>query len=329
MSTLRTVDDLRSDALFRAGEPQSSSSSFWAKSLEYLNRVQQQLLLGGSISAGRDLATSAGIYAHLVNTPITDWWWARKRAVFNTTAALERTVSGTLTQGTTTTLTVTSAISTDITGHYVFVLGKPTVYRSRANVDPSTTGVYLDAAYVDDDVTDPSIEIAKLEYDLAGDFLRFCSRPTPQASGGSPVDVASIEQRNSDWPLASVLKGRPTRAFMVGPRTLAFNAYDTRPYRVEYEYVAMPPDLTEGTFPLLPEHHRQVLASGAAMLMLFDKDDSRAANLASEYRELVGRMAQEHRKAISGGSATFGQFRFRQPGLTKRSPQTLGELYLI
>ena len=66
MSTyLLSVDDLRADALFRAGEPQSSSSSFWTKSLDYLNRIQRQLAIGGAIAVGRDLATVAGISPRL------------------------------------------------------------------------------------------------------------------------------------------------------------------------------------------------------------------------------------------------------------------------
>ena len=71
-----------------------------------------------------------------------------------------------------------------------------------------------------------------------------------------------------------------------------------------------------------------VLSTGAAMLMCFDKNDGKAEQLASEFRELVSRMVQEHRRALSGGSSTFGVFRTRQPGLTTRSPQAFGELYL-
>lgn len=330
MSTLRTVDDLRADALFRAGEPTDSTSSFYSKSLEYLNRVQQALLLGGGVSAGRDLATSAGIYAHLVDLPITDWWWARKRGVFNSIAQLSATVSGTLTQGTTQQLTVTAAITQDIKNWYVVVPGRPTVYRVQESATRTAgTEINLDAAYVDDTIAAPTLTLAKMEYDLAGDFIRFASTPYIHSTFGAACDVSGIEQRNQEWPLAIIRQGRPTRAFMVGQRTLALNAYDTRPYRAEYEYIAMPSDLNVGQYPVIPAHHRSVLSAGASMLMLFDKGDGRAANMASEYRELVGRMVQEHRRAIGGGSSTFGQFRFRKSGIPKRPPQNLGELFLV
>ena len=332
MSTLLTTDDLRADALFRAGEPTTDTTGqFWAKSLEYLNRVQQQLLLGGSIAAGRDLATSAGIYAHLVDLPITDWWWARKRGVFNTAARIRSTTTQPLTQGVSGTISITPAIvGTDVTNWYVVPSTQPTVYRIVATQYPSTTVFGLDAPFADDTLaTGTTVDFAQLDYALAPDFLRFASTPYIHSVFGASIDVASVEQRNSDWPLAIVRQGRPTRAFMIGPTTISVNGYDTRPYRFEYEYLALPPDMTAGQQPALPVHHRAVLSSGAAMLMLFDKGDSRAANLASEYRELVGRMVQEHRKAISGGSSTFGQFRVRRSGLPKRSPQQLGELYLL
>ena len=329
MSTLRTVDDLRADALFRAGEPPTDTTgSFWTKSLEYLNRVQQQLLLGGSIAVGRDLATSAGIYAHLVDTPITDWWWARKRGVLNTQAVLQTAVSGTLSPGDSSIL-LTAPVTRDTREHYVIVDQRPTVYRSLGLSQTSASRLLLDAAYVDDATTGGTVFVAQIEYDLAPDFLRFCSTPYIHSVFGASIDVSSLEQRNSDWPLAIVRQGRPTRAFMVSAQRVAINGFDTRAYRFEYEYVAMPIDLVASGVPVLPEHHRAVLSAGAAMLMCFDKGDGRTANLASEYRELVGRMVQEHRRAIGGGSSTFGQFKVRRPATLRRSPQTFGELFLV
>lgn len=327
MSTLKTVDDLRADALFRAGEPQDSSSSFWTKSLEYLNHVQQQLLLGGAVAEGRDLATSAGIYAHLVDLPITDWWWARKRGVFNSEVAIEKTVDGALAVGDTT-IDLTSAITVGTQGWAVLVGTQPTVYRV-ARVENNGQRIILDAAYVDDAQTDATITLVKTDYTLAPDFLRLCSTPYRHAAGGACIDVSSTEQRNMASLSPIVRRGIPSRAFMVGTGKVALDSYDTRPYRFEYEYVAMPTDLRAGGYPMLPEHHRGVLSAGAAMMMLFDSDDSKTTNMASMYRELVGRMVQEHRRAMSGGSATFGQFRFRQGGALRRAPQTLGELYLV
>lgn len=327
MSILRTADDLRADALFRAGESSTDTTgSFWSKSLDYINRTYQALLLGGSIAVGRDLATSAGIYAHLVDLPITDWWWGRSLGVFNTLAVQQRTGSGTLTQNDTS-VTVTSAFTTDPTGHYVVVQGQPTVLRVQSV--PSPTSIIFDAAYPDDTVASPTLFVAKMEYDLPSDFIRFSSSPYVHSFFGSTLDVASVEQRSTDWPLAVVRQGRPTRSFRTAQGRIAVNAFDTRGYRVEFEYIANPALLVAGSEPRLPLHHRAVLASGAAMLMAFDKGDSRADNFASEFRELVGRMVQEHRRALGAGSSTFSMFRVRNPRMLMRAPQPFGELFLI
>lgn len=324
MSYLQTTDDLRTDALWRAGEPQSSASSFWAKSLEYLNRIQMTLMMGGAVAVGRDLATSAGIYAHMVNLPITDWWWARRRGVFNTAASIDRTL--TLMAGPTALLS--SVVNTPLAGWFFSVAGKTTVMRIVEHT-PGTATLTFDADWPEDaTLTAGDVTLFKLEYDLPGDFLRFSAPPYAHSYFGSTIDVGSIEQRDTDWPLSLNRQGRPTRAFMVAPQRVALNGYDDRSYRIDFEYIFMPTTLTAGSLPTLPMHHRQVLASGAAMLMCFDKSDSKAEQLASEYRELVSRMVQEHRRALTGGSSTFGVFRTRQPTFFSRSPQTYGELYL-
>lgn len=330
MSYLQNVDDLRADALFRAGEsPTDTNGSFWTKSLEYLNRVQLGLLMGGGAAVGRDIASVAGIYAHLVDLPITDWWWLRKKGVFNTVARTTVTVNNTLTQGVTQTMTLSAPLTSNPVGLYVVVQGKPTVYRVQG-LDASATVITLDAPYVDDTTAGATVDLAQMEYQLPSDFIRFASTPYVHSVFGASLDVSSIEQRNTDWPLAIVRAGRPTRAFMVGPNTLAFNGYDTRPYRVEYEYINNLPKLVAGGPVVgIPQHHRQVLSSGASMLIAFDKGDSKSQELASEYRELVGRMVQEHRRSIGGGSSTFCQFRVRKSGIPKRAPQSLGEIYLV
>jgi len=334
MSVLRTVEDLRADALFRAGEPQSSASKFYDRSLAYLNRIQQQLILGGTVAVGRDLATSAGIYAHLVDLPMTDFWWARKRGVFNTTANLSIVLKLDLAQGAAS-LTMTGGPAVEVIGRYVIVPSNPrTVLRVVGITNPSGNAVLaFDAPWPEETIAAGSaVDLAAIEYDLPSDFMRFAAPPYVHSLYGSPASVGTSEQRDWDRPLSILMKGIPTRAYVVGPRRIAFNTYDTRAYRVETEYVFLPPDLVSGgEGGPLPEHHRGVLASGAAMLILFDKNDSRMAEVASEYRELVGRLVQEHRRFLSSGSTAFGMFMTRGGSFTmhRRSSQTFGELYLI
>lgn len=327
MANYETVNDLREEALRRAGEPQSTTSDFWTDSLTYLNKVQQVLLLGGGVAVGRDLATSAGIYSQLVAQPITDWWWARKEGVFNTTAAIS-TGTVAITQNSTA-LTFSSAPSVSVADWRIEIASEPTIPRILTHVAGSTSAV-LDAEWVEDTVTAATFKCWREKYTLASDFLRFAGAPEIHSNTLGTLNVTSREQLLDYCPRALAAEGEPSVAAMIAPQTIVFDSYDTNQgYRFEYDYICKPTDLVAGATPLLPIHHRMVLAVGAAMLILFDKHDSRAENVASEYRELVARMAQEHRKALTSGSSTFCQFKCRQGQLKRqRSLQPKGELFL-
>lgn len=325
MANYTTVDDLRADALFRAGEPQTSSSSFWVQSLVYLNRIYRDLLLGGQIAVGRDLATSAGIYDHLVSTPITDWWWARKVGVL-TTVAGRTSDTVTVTNGSTSG-TWGAGITGSRAGYRIQINNLPTVPLISTHTSTSASFT-MDAAWPEVTQTAVPCNIFLLAGTLATDFLRFSAPPYVHSTFSGGISVGCTENRDDNWPLASVPQGPPTQAYLTAPQTVTLNAWDTAQYRLEYEYIAMPVDLVAGSLTtLLPPHHRAVLALGTAMLIAHDKGDERAKTLASEYRELVGRMLQEHRKMISSGSSIFGQMRTRR-GWRGRGYQPNGELFL-
>ena len=324
MSTyLLSVDDLRADALFRAGEPQSSSSSFWVKSLDYLNRIQRQLAIGGAIAVGRDLATVAGIYTQVVTVPLTDYWWLRKLGVFTTTAAITN-LTVTATEGSAT-ATLSAAPSTNLEGWRIQISTLPTVPRI---VSHSGTSITLDAPWPEDTQTGATCNIFDVEYALPPDFLRFASAPYVHSTFAAPIPVSSRRQLHIDYPWAHMTQGRPTKAFLTGPRTLQVNTFDNRGYRYEFEYIGMPADLQAGGEPVLPMHQRPVLASGVAMLILHDKNDSRAETMASEYREWIQRMMQEHRRSLGAGSTSYGVHRVRSRGWIQRQVQPEGELFL-
>jgi hypothetical protein len=325
----QTVNDLRSEALWRAGEPQDSSSDFWDKSLQYMNRIQLGLVGVHSVAVGRDLASSAGIYAWVVQPPITDWWWARSLSVLTTKKAHQTTA--TLTEGsadlTMNTLPGAGVDVPDAT-YRMLVQGKGT---APAVVTYSSGDVTMDAVWPEE-TGEYTITFWETSYTLANDFLRFASPPFVHVGArGISAPVISRELRNRDFPLASAPKGPPTRFALNGPQSVTVNAWDTdRRYRFEYEYIQTPTELVAGGTPEMPIHHRSILSVGAAMLMLFDKEDDKAANLASEYRESLAGMVQEHRKMMSAGSPTYGVFKTRgRQGAFQRGQQSMGELYLV
>ena len=325
MAVLFGVDDLRADALFRAGEPQSSTSTFWVKSLEYLNKVNRQLAIGGGIAVGRDLATVAGIYSQVVTIPMTDFWWLRKLGTLNTTAAIT-SLTATATQGSAT-VTLSSAPTVNVEGWRIQIASQPTVPKIKTLSGATIT---LDGNWPDDTQTTAACNIFQPVLNLPADFIRFASPPYVHSTFARSIPVAAgREQFQDNFPWAHTRQGRPTTAYQIGTRSILINTFDDRAYRLEFEYIGLPDELFAGGEPPMPIHQRSVLSSGAAMLILNDKNDSRAENLASEYREWVQRMMQEHRKGITGGSNTFGVFKVRSKGFIQRSPQPNGELFVV
>lgn len=329
MANYLDIEDIRRDALFRAGEPQTATSDFYARALEYVNRVYQDLLLGGAVAVGRDLATSAGIYDRLVDLPMTDWWFARKqpRGVFNTDALIE-TGTVTATQGSTA-VTFSSAPAFSVAGWRLDVAHLPTVPRILTHVAGSTSAT-LDAAWPEVTSAGASYTLFNVEYDLPEDFLRFAGAPYLHSRYMDAIPVGVREGHDIQYPFGTFFKAPPTAAAMIQPRRIQLNSYDTRAYRLEFDYIFMPGDLQSGGPIPIPRHHRAVLAIGAAMLICFDKSDDKAARLASEFRERVALMVQEHRKMLSSGSPTMGVHRVRtSQDHRKGRIQSKGEQYLV
>src|SRR6266446_3014014 len=88
MANFTYVRDLRNDALWVAGEASTSASSYYARSLEYLNAVLIGLLAGGPLGA--------------LDLQAVDWWWAyqtraSKLAIVNAVNAPQTVSSAQLT----------------------------------------------------------------------------------------------------------------------------------------------------------------------------------------------------------------------------------------
>lgn len=335
MAFNRFVRDIKEEALFRAGEPQDGTSNFDSTTdsdppvIKYINRIVHDLVgAGGGVAVGQNLAQSAGVYARLVQPRITDWFWARRRGVLTTTP--RQVVSATTLTNGSRAVTLTGTFVENPLGSRLVIDGFDTIPQIVNVTGLTTTSAtcVLDSIWPEDTTTTGGL-VARLEYDLPEDFLRFANPPSFHSGTRQPISVGSLETRDMDFPLSGISQGVPTRAFMVSDRRIALDTYDDTGYRMEYEYIAIPAYLTTDDEPPLPQHYRVVLAVGAAMLMMFDKDDSRAANLASEYRELVSAMEQEHASKLAKGSVTFGQYRTRQNNRATRARQPFGELYIV
>src|SRR5438034_10164105 len=110
MSNFQTVDDLRIDALWVAGEAPDSSSDYFDRSVDYLNAVNQTLISGGPLGG-------AVIDA-------VDWLWARAtpRGAVVLEPKYESTVTGAFVKDTAS-VTLSADPGLDLTGYRITVEG--------------------------------------------------------------------------------------------------------------------------------------------------------------------------------------------------------------
>ena len=298
MANYDTVNDLKADALFRAGEPIDGSSDYEAAVVTYLNAVQQGLLLGSPFGLDRP---------GLPTLPIIDWWWARAIALLQTEAAIQAgTVA--LTQGVATaTFSVAPAVS--VAGWHLQVGTRPVVPEIIAHTAASPTAT-LDAPWPDGTVTAEPFVLAKLQVTLPTDWLRsvgpgrvVVSEP-PGVGWLQIVDWSTLE---AVAPRSRLLEGLPDLAALLDPQTLEVRRWTTGPVRLEVPYLQLPADLSLGGTPRVPRHHRRLLAVGASVLILLDKADDKVAALLGEFKALHGAMVQEHTHHLRRLSARFGQ----------------------
>jgi hypothetical protein len=343
MAFVSTTDQLKTLALELAQEPTDGSSQFDARAVDYMNEIYLVLTQGGTIGV-RDLATSAGLYTHVVDIATSDWLWLRKFPpfCFNTTPAMIGANTSVALGGPppitlqTVTLTFNSTTVTfngiapplDVTGWRIKLLNQTpgieippiTVPRIEAHTAGAFTAT-IDCPWPQDTETaNGNFVLWQAEYELPSDFARFAE--SPFVFGGWPVSypprlaIGSAEQVFDQFPLMESNQGPPNAAARISPTTIMMNRWDTQSYRIEFSYIIQPDALVTGQMPpqepLLPVRHRPVLSYGAAMYIMQDKADSKTSMLASQTRELIMRMTQEYRKELQSGSELNGRHLFRQ-----------------
>src|SRR5574337_751267 len=195
-----TTDDLKEQALWMAGEPVNGTSDYDDQALQYMQYIYNVLVTGGTIGV-RALATSAGLYSHVVDIALTDWIWLRKFPNFafvTTPAYIGSSASIPLRQGIqggTLTLvygavnaTFSSApfwldggTVTSIAGGRISIIsqqnGVPNPPRTAPRIVSHTIGqtlALLDAPWPQETQTVSNYAVWRAEYPIPADFERFC-----------------------------------------------------------------------------------------------------------------------------------------------------------
>lgn len=341
MAALITTDDLKTNALWLAGEPTDGTSDYDAQALTWMQLIYNTFVNGGTTGT-RDVAQAAGLYEHLVDIPTNDWLWLRKFPpfAFVTTPAILGSGAGvatsspppvvigtvTLTNGSPT-ISFSTAPAVSVAGWRLKLITQAsgiinvpiTVPRIVTHIAGATTAV-LDTNWPQETQTASDFVLFQSEYDLPTDFVRFCEAPAVQGgyAGGNPprLNIGSPEQVQTYFPLTEINQGPPSAASRVTPGTIQLNRWDTQSYRIEFTYIATPPVLVVGALtpqvPLIPERYRHVLSLGSAMQMAHDKVDSRANSLSSQFREILVHMGNEYRHENVAGSTLAGRQLYRQ-----------------
>lgn len=320
MANFTTVRDLRNDALWIAGEAQTSASSYYARSLAYLNAVLIGLVSGGPLGA--------------VSLVAIDWWWANKPIygelaipnAFNTTPG---SVTLATTQGSTTITFTGMPGSTSLKDYRISFLDDQdqVMYITAHTAGAATATVQTAWQKTARSATNQFVAWQDFLV-LPTDFGRFT---TPLKIGRYPyeielTDAETLERRyprNRLWlgtPVTAALTHEQSGSGYVTPALRMSHMLQDGPIVAWFEYLAKVTELVDsaGTEePPMPHQHRRVLSLGAAYLMLFDKVDSKAQTVQRMFMDAWEAMAEEHYRQTSDNE-NFGRILSRQRDVASR-----------
>lgn len=307
MANYQYTLDLLTDVLFRAGEPTDAGSDYYDRALVYLNRAYHAVCQGGS---------------ELVPGMNEDWGWLTRYASGILEPRIETTIAATK-GGTAVTF---GAIPTDFTGAHISVAGWYLTsqqdiggrYRIVSHTAGSTSAT-IDLAWI------PAtgiyqVRLEKLAYPLETDVLRLTS----------PVFIWYGQNRHAAqylpfellWSAVTGTMRRlstPAAFSYFDQRTLIFDTAPTEPRRMDYEYIMLPPVLTNAPNeePLVPLKNRRVIADAALFWVLLDKNDDRAAGVGQMVVNQMRGMASENRAALAAATRNYAKH-LTDPRMTVR-----------
>lgn len=294
MSYPKTNAEIVNDALFRAGEPTDGSSDYEAKALDYLNRVYAEVSAGGST---------------LDPTINVKWWWLR-----STTPAvliLEPVIYGEASvtnNNSAIVFSVAPAIS--LAGRFFRTAGTQDVFRISSHTASDTNAV-LDSVYTGPTSAAISYEASKLEYDLPSGVMEIISPIRVYKDGKREIEGMDLVALERQYPLSNQYVGVPNAFAQIGTRKVRFShqggTLPTDLIRVDFDYLVLPPNVAKDANELLvPEEFRKTLADFVCMMILADKDDTKAGDIGNMAKNGLKGMALEHTNRTTQVSPSYG-----------------------
>lgn len=274
-----TINDLRSDALWLAGEEIGASvSPFYARALEYLDAVQDAIVTGGSLR-------------NIIELPLEDWRWAKpqpRRTIALKASTQWSACTCAITQGGAAG-TFSPALSATLAGYRLKIPNEKDVPQITVHASPFSAFT-IDHAWVAASVSSTAWTAFQVEYQLPADCLRLSSGLILQGHGEfSVVDRRTLED---NFPFHLITEGNPQAAALVSEGWLRLSHYPADPGMViEYDSIVRPDSLAGAADPstaepTIPKPFRRILSTGAAVLLLFDKGDGKHEEVFEQFQAI-------------------------------------------
>lgn len=308
MANLTHTQDVKQAVLKHAGELVNGNSPYEALVIEYINRVYQEILAGGN--------------TFLPNFG-ESWPWAKAQnsSVLQLDPPYD-TGTVTLTKGSTSG-TFSSAPAATMAGRFLKIDERPEIFRISAHT-AAATAFTLDAAYTDDSGAGLSFNAHKLDYTLTASIQRliepmrtYRSQTDAEDSTGKIYGIG-LETLSSKFPMRDLTTGVPANFAVAGEvdgtLRVRFSHSVSTETRVEYDFIAIPSDLTDSTssIPLLPREDRMVLVYGATYFLMLDKNDNRAQAYLQLAQSKLQAMVAALQKETRESGKNFGRMLPRQ-----------------
>ncbi len=314
MANLKYSSELLDYVLFKAGEKTDRTSDFDSQSLIYLNAAYRKIWQGG------------GEFDPTINE---DWTWLRKKGNL---ILQPKITTGTISvTNDSATATLSASQATDVVNWFFKVDDYEGIFRV-ATHGGSTDAITLDSVYTGSTNATASYKLVKLEYTLASDAIEILSpMRTAHKTNRWFNDDGKIHGLPSESisELYELRAGIPYFFSQIDETTVRFDRYaDSDLIRVDYRYKKRPAALTDSGSeePLIPLHHRHVLANIALFDIWTDKNDDRAEPVSLIAKQGLKAMSVENQNRLSQMDGDYGRIRPRNDYLSYGG-QYVGEPY--
>jgi hypothetical protein len=314
MANLQYSSDLIEHVLFEGGQKTDGTSDFDAQVLIWLNANYKKIWQGGSE------------FDPAINE---DWTWLREKGnIILQTKITTGTVSVTNNSAT---ATLSANQATDMDDWFFKVDNYEGIFRVSAHTAASDT-LTLDSVYTGDTDTSASYMLVKLDYTLASDAIEILTpmitahRANRWVGDNGKIHGVPLQSLPDPYELRA---GIPYYFSQINETTVRFDRYaDDDLIRVDYRYKKRPADLTDSGSeePLVPRHHRHVLANMTLFDLLKAMNDDRADTVALIAKQGLKAMSVENQKRLSQMDGNYGKIHSRNDNYS-RGRVYVGEPY--